>query len=236
MAMTGLKRFLQKKKKPGVLELPSHMPTQEIPMMESHEEVTEERPPVSQAPSILDLHLERLGMNSEESKEALKNFAELVYAIESDKNPKAINKETSASGGFQFTRSAIRTALSRMEDVTEGEMPAWARDLKNVYDTEDISKDRHRQIITSLPYEFQRSLFFADILEKTIEYPGYGDELIGRIINGDTEAMKEMYYKGHHTKPDDNTRKRVERIIRDGDERRNASVHEEAEREIRPSA
>ena len=92
------------------------------------------------------------------------------------------------------------------------ELPDWASGLKEKY-SKGVTKEEHQELISDLTYEQQRDMFLADIAEKTVVKPGYGDTLLKGIALGNTEAMKDLYYKGHHTDPDEPTIKRVNKFF-----------------------
>lgn len=194
MQRAGVHRYLQKRREPmrgGVLE-------------SSREEV-----PLMTPESVVDYHVNRLGFG-EEAKVKLNELADSVALIESEGNPQAMNESTSASGAFQFVKDSVMPALNRMQDAT-GSLPEWAEGLRMAYER-GLTKEQHQKLMTSLSYEQQKELFLADILEKTIDNkPGYGDKLLKKfILNDSPEAVKELYYKGHHTAPDEATIARVE--------------------------
>jgi len=139
--------------------------------------------------------LERLGVESKDQEEAIKNlekFAELTRNTESSNNYKAENipvgkkKKTSAKGAYQFLDGSIVPAINRLERLI-GEQP-WMSDL------------RKSNNIFSLTDKQQDLLFFGDMFEKTVDKTkGLGDNLLKKIVRGDKNAMFEMYKKAHHT-------------------------------------
>ncbi len=152
---------------------------------------------------IIEYHLNRLLIDKiDKSKENIKKFTDFTRETESSSNPMALNKTTSAAGSFQFVTDSVLPAINRMKKTKE--FPEWAKELENDYKkietlTKKEKDEKHKEFITSLSDEQQTALFLSDILEKRVEKSGYGDELIKKIIDGDIEAMKELYYKGHHT-------------------------------------
>jgi hypothetical protein len=152
----------------------------------------------------------RLGL-PEEAVGAFTRFADLVSDVESDGRTNAKNKITSASGAFQFVKGSVLPALNRMARF--GDLPDWASELKEAYE-KGVDTKQHQKLITNLNYEQQRDMFLADITEKTVKEKGYGDSLLKKIAEGSVDAMKELYYLGHHTNPDDATRKRVDKIFK----------------------
>jgi len=159
----------------------------------------------------IDHHLKRLGDDTTEARENMDKFISMVYKAESSNDTKALNPDTTAAGGFQFIKGSVLPALNRMERL--GSMPGWAAELQKTYKGK-VSDDEHRKMITELTYEQQEEMFLGDILNKTVKKPGYGDALLKRIFKGDVEAMKKLYFEGHHTKPDEATRKLVSEVFK----------------------
>ena len=204
--MKSLKRWLAKMMPAGVMRL----------MGKSKQKPVEAgvlQGPVEAPASIADYHLERLGAKTPEAKANLSTFTKRVFEMESSSNPQALNKITSAAGGFQFVKDSVLPAITRIERAS-GSLPPWAKALKNIYDR-GLSKDQHRKLMTDLPLEQQAELFLGDIMEKTIDKtPGLGDNLMKGILSGDTDAMKELYFRGHHTEPDEATRERAMEVFK----------------------
>jgi hypothetical protein len=153
--------------------------------------------------------VERLNL-PEESYNTFIDFADKVASIESDRRTNAKNKNTSASGAFQFVKGSVLPALNRMSRF--GELPEWASELKEAYE-EGVDVKQHQKLITGLSYAQQRDMFLADITEKTVKESGYGDSLLKKIAQGDTSAAKELYYIGHHTDADDATKERATKFF-----------------------
>ena len=153
--------------------------------------------------------VERLNL-PKESYNTFIDFADKVASIESDRKTNAKNKTTSASGAFQFVKGSVMPALNRMSRF--GELPDWASELKEAYE-KGVDKKQHQKLITGLSYAQQRDMFLADITEKTVKKSGYGDLLLKKIAQGDISAAKELYYMGHHTDPDDATKKRTNKFF-----------------------
>ena len=151
----------------------------------------------------------RLGIDSKGEANLIK-FADTVAQIESNRDTQAKNDTTSATGAFQFVKGSVLPAINRMERA--GELPDWAKSFKEVY-SGDVSKELHRDMMSSLSYEQQRDMFLADISQKTIGQPGYGDTLLKGVALGNPASMRELYYKGHHTAPDEATIARTEKFF-----------------------
>ena len=163
--------------------------------------------------SLINTHLDRLGFNTDDAKNRLDILANTISEIESNNNPKAVNipqkdkEQTSAKGMFQYVDGSINPAINRVEKYT-GEVE-WLKDLKEgKIDIRDLTPEQ------------QTTLFFGDILEKTIGgKSGYGDKLFKQLLDPNStpeqikDAIRKLYYEGHHTAPDEATKKRVENIL-----------------------
>lgn len=119
-------------------------------------------------------------------------WSRMVREIESDDNPKAAAKTTSAKGVYQFTDDSVETAKNRMYNMG--------------FFLEDI-----RDIPTN-PHEWNDEQADCIFLANMFAQRG-SDKLMRKIAYGDLEAMKLAYYKFHHTDPDTATRQRVDNII-----------------------
>ena len=136
----------------------------------------------------------------------------MVAEVESNGDSKAMNPDTSAAGAFQFVTRSVLPALNRLERF--GTMPDWAKEMKATYKRGTVPKAKHRRLMTALTYEQQELMFLGDIFEKKIKRAGYGDSLIKKILEGDIESMKKLYFEGHHTDPDAATERAVKRIFK----------------------
>jgi len=139
---------------------------------------------------LLDLHLDRLGIDSKEPAiRDLNELASFILEAESDGNFNAVNlnkkgeiTETSARGGYQFKPLSVDPAIVRLERRL-GRLPRF----DEVRKTGDVR---------SLSPEDQTLLFMADILEKTAYInnepkPGYGDKLFNDFLNADNKKDKQ---------------------------------------------
>ena len=119
-------------------------------------------------------------------------WSRMIREIESDNNPKAAAKTTSAKGVYQFTDASVETAKNRMHNMG--------------FFLEDI-----RDIPTN-PHEWNDEQADCIFLANMFAQRG-SDKLLSKVAYGDLDAMKEAYYKFHHTDPDTATKMRVNRII-----------------------
>jgi hypothetical protein len=120
------------------------------------------------------------------------DFSRQVRQIESDNNPKAAAKTTSAKGVYQFTDASVQTAKNRMYNMGFEKEAIRAID-NNPHNWNDEQAD---------------SMFLANIFAQR-----GSDKLLRKIGYGDIEARKQAYYKFHHTSPDTATKNRVNNII-----------------------
>jgi hypothetical protein len=144
-----------------------------------------------QLDSLLSKHLKRLDVPEKQwpkAKENLLEFGKNVLAIESTNNYQAINPKSGAKGGYQFLDNSIAPALTRLKRYVKPK--SWM---------DKVAKNKDARTLTP---EQQNLLFFADILEKTVQgETGRGDRYVKGIISGDKESALKMYYEGHHTDP-----------------------------------
>lgn len=143
-------------------------------------------------------HMDRLGIeDKEEAFKNLNNFTNAVKMIESDGDGNAEAPTSTAKGFFQFIDGSVNPALNRTRRVL-GDKP-WMKDINDIRD---------------LTEEQQATLFIGDLFGKTAvvggeKVPGYGDELMRKVLEGDVGKMLESYYVLHHTDPDEATKLRA---------------------------
>jgi len=116
----------------------------------------------------------------------------MVRIIESDNNPKASAGTTSAKGVYQFTDASVQTAKNRMVNMG--------------FDKEDARE------ISNNPHEWADEHADCMFLANVFAQRG-SDRLLVKIGDGDLKAMKDAYYKFHHTDPDEATIKRVDKLM-----------------------
>jgi hypothetical protein len=122
----------------------------------------------------------------------LHEFSNQVRTIESDNNPDAAAKTTSAKGVYQFTDDSVQTGKNRMYNM--GFEREYIREIDN---NPHNWTDEHAD-----------SIFLANMFAQR-----GSDKLLRKIGYGEIEPRKEAYYKFHHTDPDKATIKRVDKII-----------------------
>ena len=147
---------------------------------------------------VVDANAHRLGIPVDNARRNMEKFAQFVAEVESDFNPTAKNKHSSASGLFQYVKGSVDPAVNRLKRYVDANEYDW---IAKASDTKDLSQ---------LTPEEQLALFAADILEKR-----GSDKYLKKILeSGDPKAMLLAYYKLHHTSPDVATKKRALRILR----------------------
>ncbi len=148
--------------------------------------------------NVVDAHAHRFGVPIDNARRNMEKFAQFVAEVESDFNPTAKNKHSSASGLFQYVKGSVDPAVNRLKRYVDTDEYDW---IAKASDTKDLSQ---------LTPEEQLTLFAADILEKR-----GSDRYLKKILeSGDPKAMLLAYYKLHHTSPDAATKKRALRILR----------------------
>ena len=145
-----------------------------------------------QAKWFLDKQAKRLGIESRCFFCNIYRWSRMVREIESDNNPKASAGTTSAKGVYQFTDGSVQTAKNRMFNM--GFDKDYIRDIdNNPHNWNDEQAD---------------CMFLANMFAQR-----GSDKILTKIGEDDLEAMKEAYYKFHHTAPDEATINRVDKII-----------------------
>ena len=134
----------------------------------------------------------RLKIKGNDFANNIYKWSRYVRHIESDNNPKASAGTTSAKGVYQFTDASVNTAKNRMSNM--GFHVEDIREISiNPHNWNDVEAD---------------CMFLANVFAQR-----GSDGYLKKIGDGDLEAMKEAYYKFHHTDPDEATIKRVDRIM-----------------------
>ena len=101
------------------------------------------------------------------------SFSRQVREIESDNNPEAAAKTTSAKGVYQFTDASVQTAKNRMYNMG--------------FDKEDIREIDNNP--HNLSNEHADCMFLANMFAQR-----GSDKLLRKIGYGEIEPRKEAYY------------------------------------------
>ena len=141
---------------------------------------------------FLKKQAKRLGIKSECFFSNIYKWSRFVREIESDNNPKASASTTSAKGVYQFTDASVNTAKNRM-----GNMGFHIEDIREISNNPHNWNDSHADC-----------MFLANVFAQR-----GSDKLLIKIGEDDLNAMKQAYYKFHHTAPDEPTKKRVDNIM-----------------------
>jgi len=150
---------------------------------------------MNETTKVLKHHCKRLGLNYPLNAAPLERFAYLVAKIESDHNPKAKNKLSSAKGMYQFIDGSIQPAVNRTRRSI-GDAP-WLASLEVHGDIRRFGPDK------------QTALFLGNILEMR----GTDPAIMNIAMTGDVGVMKQLYAEKHHTKPDEATLTRMELVF-----------------------
>lgn len=141
-------------------------------------------------------NLERFNVDRQDADEIMDRVGSWISLMESGRNPNAKNSESTAAGAYQYTEGAVRTAVNRLKNtVGEKNLPDWAKKVRKSGDARDLTLGQ------------QQILFEADTFQK----PG-SDKFLTDIFSGDEDAVIDFYKKLHHTKPDDLTLNRIDRL------------------------
>lgn len=137
----------------------------------------------------------------QEVKGDIIQFLEFVKLTESDGNHLAKAKTSSAMSLFQFTTGSVATAVNRLSNYMTrhhmGPVPAWAIELKE-----------RPNLLFETPETQQAILTLVNIIERR-----GSDELLRRFLVGEMAVATEIYFRHHHTKPDEATARRAKRIF-----------------------
>tara|TARA_R100000781_G_scaffold110713_1_gene76371 strand:- start:145 stop:603 length:459 start_codon:yes stop_codon:yes gene_type:complete len=143
--------------------------------------------------NFLKKQLNRLKVvDIDKSSDYIYKWSRMVREIESDNNPMAAAATTSAKGVYQFTDASVNTAKNRMYN-----MGFFKEEIR------EISNNPHKWTD-----EQADCMFLANMFAQR-----GSDKLLRKVAYGDLEAMKEAYYKFHHTDPDKATIKRVDKLM-----------------------
>jgi len=124
--------------------------------------------------------------------ENIYKWSRMVREIESDNNPMAAAGTTSAKGVYQFTDASVNTAKNRMYN-----MGFFKEEIREISNNPHKWTDEHADC-----------MFLANMFAQR-----GSDKLLKKVGSLDLEAMKEAYYKFHHTDPDEATIKRVNKLM-----------------------
>jgi hypothetical protein len=141
---------------------------------------------------FLEKQAKRLGIDSRCFFCNIYRWSGMVREIESDNNPKASADTTTAKGVYQFTNDSVHTAKNRMFN-----MGFLKEDIREIDGNPHFWTDEQADCV-----------FLANMFAQR-----GSDKLLTKIGEDSLDAMKEAYYKFHHTAPDKATIDRVERIM-----------------------
>jgi len=158
--------------------------------------------------TVLDAHINRLGVEPEEARKNALEFATYVGFVENSGEtygrniPEEGKEASSASGLYQFLtddskgQSALQTAINRTKKYV-GEQP-WLTEAFDKGEVEGLTRNQ------------QTALFLGDMLEQK-----GGDEYMKPILEGDrskwVSAYKKMHYRGNTTNA---TNERADKIFK----------------------
>lgn len=149
-------------------------------------------------PTVLEFlksQRKRMGIPESEAQTFNANmylFSNAVRGIESDYRLDAKSPTTTAKGVYQFTDDSVITAKNRMKNmgIDQKYIDAMPQDPRQWND------------------EQSDMAFYANMFGQT-----GSDNFLKKIAKGDSGAMKEAYYKFHHTNPDKKTIARTDEFI-----------------------
>lgn len=149
---------------------------------------------------VVRMELGRLGFHQDTNLDNIRRFVGMVKGAESAGDRYAVSS-SNAMSFFQFKEDSVKTVINRLKNWHRrhefGAIPAWANVL-----------ERNPSSI----YELQESLQAMLMMINIIEQKG-SDEFLKRLIRGETTAAKPLYYKFHHTAPDQPTIALIDRLF-----------------------
>jgi hypothetical protein len=133
------------------------------------------------------------------------NFLDLIRRIESDNRLMVSPDDTSAKGVYQFTDKSVETAKTRAINM------GLDKGIINLIpDNPQQWTDDEADVLTL-------SNLFAQSMDLPGPIKGSGkglvDDLLVDAFGGNRRAMQDAYYMLHHTKPDDATKRRVDKFM-----------------------
>ena len=171
--------------------------------------------------NVTSYHFDRLGLEDHSrANSIIDKFISWLVHVESRGNYSAKNKNSSAAGGVQFVKNSVIPALNRLEKRA-GETE-WTIALRK--DMEEVTtREEFQELFIQLSPQQQHTLLMGDLLEKTFSLygepvAGLGDEwweklLTSTDVEDQREAALQIYYLGHHTKPDEETRDNATKFL-----------------------
>jgi len=172
--------------------------------------------------NLIDYHLERLKLEDHSKAKSIINeqFIPWLVEVESSSDYSAKNEKSSAAGGVQFVKNSVIPALNRVEK--RAGKTEWTIALRK--DMEAVTtREEFQELFIQLSPQQQHTLLMGDLLEKTFSLygepvSGLGDEWWEKLLTSTNaedrrEAALQIYYLGHHTKPDEATRDRATKFL-----------------------
>ena len=146
---------------------------------------------------IRQKNLQRFNVDPQIASQRLDSMGSWIATVESDQNPQAVNPKSSARGLYQYTKDSLNTALNRLQNtIGRDQMPDWAIKARSHKDASRLSPDQ------------QKILFEVDTFQKK-----GSDQYLKNILQGNEQAVVDLYRNLHHTNTDAATEKRIEKLL-----------------------
>jgi hypothetical protein len=130
---------------------------------------------------------------------------DVFAATESDSGKYKANPNSSARGIFQYMtkhteggNNAMQTAVNRAKRAYPNGLPQWLTDLEDVA-FNGTDEERAKAMI-ELSDDHSAALMLLDFQGRPET-----KALLDKVKEGDMDAIQELYYKYHHTNPDEAT-------------------------------
>ena len=133
------------------------------------------------------------------------NFLDLIRRIESDNRIMANPGTTTAKGVYQFTNKTVETAKKRAINM------GFDQGFVNLIPNNPQQWTDDEADILTLSNLFAKSMDLPGPIKGSGE--GFVDDLLVKAFGGNRQAMQDVYYMLHHTKPDDATKRRVNKYM-----------------------
>lgn len=146
--------------------------------------------------------LSGIGVSEADMPNAIKNmtdFSNQVRHIESDNEPTAAAKSTTAKGVYQFTDASVKTGKQRLKNMFK-KLKLQGYNEDNVDNISDNPQDWDD--------DEADAMFYGNIFAQK----GSNREL-KEIAKGNKKARRDAYYQYHHTDADEATIERTEEFI-----------------------
>ena len=133
------------------------------------------------------------------------DYLNLIRKIESDNRLMANPGTTTAKGVYQFTDDSVETAKNRAVNM------GFDKGIINLIPNNPQQWTDDEADMLTLSNLFAQSMDLPGPIKGSGK--GLVDDLLVNAFGGNRQAMQDAYYMLHHTKPDDATKRRVDKFM-----------------------